>query len=210
VRELTADWRGAVAAAGSPAGPQDVDRTGRSLLARWQEPHRRYHDAEHLAEVLDAVDLLVDLAEDPAAVRLAAWFHDAVYECRPGDDEEASALLAEQVLTGLAVPQPRVARVARLVRQTAQHRPDDTDRDAAVLCDADLAILGSAPDRYERYRLAVRAEYAQVSDDAFRSGRTQVLERLTAGPLYRTEPGRRRWQDRARANLAAELALLRP
>ncbi|HET9654609.1 MAG TPA: hypothetical protein VFP72_04605 [Kineosporiaceae bacterium] len=207
-RDLAADWRAAVGAAGARAPAADVERAGSALLARWREPHRHYHDAEHLAEVLDAVDLLAALAADPTAVRLAAWFHDAVYQARPGADEEASAVLAHQVLTGLGVPADRVDRVVRLVRLTAGHDPDDGDTDAAVLCDADLSILGAGPDRYQRYRLAVRAEYAQVPDPDFRTGRAAVLQALADGQLYRTGPARRRWEAAARANLAAELALL--
>ena len=80
-----------------------------------------------------------------------------------------------------------------------------------MLCDADLAILGSDPGRYARYTAAVREEYRQVPDAVFRSGRAAVLRRLSAAPtLYRTEPARQRWGAGRPPNLAAELARLRP
>lgn len=208
--DLLDDWRDAVRSAGATAGAAAVDAAGADLLARWAQPHRRYHDTEHLTEVLAAVDLLVADAADPAAVRLAAWFHDAVYDGRPGDDEEASAVLAEEVLTRLGVPDDRVARTARLVRMTAAHVPSDGDPDEAVLSDADLAILAAPAPRYARYAAAVRAEYAHVPDDAFRAGRSAVLAGLVAADrLYRTAPGRQRWEAAARANVAAELEALR-
>ena len=204
-----AGWREAVRGAGGTAADRDVDAAGTALLERWREPHRRYHDVEHLAEVLAAVD---DLAGDAAAadvVRLAAWFHDAVYDGRPGDDEEASAVLAESVLASIGVPADRVARVAALVRMTAAHVPAEGDADAAVLSDADLAILAAPAERYARYAAAVRAEYAHVPDDAFRAGRAAVLRGLVAAPrLYRTAAARGRWEAAARANVAAELATL--
>jgi predicted metal-dependent HD superfamily phosphohydrolase len=76
------------------------------------------------------------------------------------------------------------------------------------LLDADLAILGAAPADYERYRLAVRAEYAHVPDDAWRAGRAAVLRSLLAKePLYRTRAAQERWAARARRNLREELAL---
>lgn len=209
MRNLERDWLATIAAAGATAHEPDAATAGAELLDRWGQPHRHHHDRGHLAEVLDAVDDLADLAADPVAVRLAAWFHDAVYDGRPGDDEEASAALAGQVLTALGVPGDRVAEVVRLVRLTASHDPDPADADGQVLCDADLAILAAPATRYARYAAAVRREYAHVPDDAFRAGRTAVLTGLAAGPLYRTARGHRRWDAAARANLEAELTDLR-
>jgi predicted metal-dependent HD superfamily phosphohydrolase len=181
---------------------------GAELVARWSEPHRRYHTLTHLAAVLAAVDRLADLADDPHAVRLAAWFHDAVYDGRPGWDEERSAQLAQSRLPRCGVPPARVAEVARLVRLTAAHDTlTRTDRDGAVLCDADLAVLGG--DDYERYAANIRQEYAHVPDGLFRQGRAQVLRRLLAVPeLFRTPQARELWEEQARAHMSAELATL--
>jgi predicted metal-dependent HD superfamily phosphohydrolase len=201
-RDLMADW--IALAGGSPA----ARAIGAELIARWSEPHRRYHDLAHLAAVLRAVDRLAGHARDVAAVRLAAWFHDAVYDGRPGSDEERSARLARSRLPRCGVPAARVAEVVRLVRLTAAHDTlADGDPDGAVLCDADLAVLGSPG--YDAYAAAVRQEYAHVPGDLFRQGRAEVLRRLLAMPrLYRTPLARELWEDRARANLAAELSAL--
>jgi predicted metal-dependent HD superfamily phosphohydrolase len=78
-----------------------------------------------------------------------------------------------------------------------------------VLIDADLAVLGSEPAAYQAYVTGVRAEYASVDDAAWRRGRSEVVrDLLDREPLYATEPARRRWEARARANLTAELATL--
>ena len=98
--------------------------------------------------MLRLVDEHADRAADPDAVRLAAWFHDAVYDPQRMDNEEASALLAEAVLPGLDVPPVRVAEVARLVRLTASHDPIPGDRNGGLLIDADLGILACPPDVY--------------------------------------------------------------
>jgi predicted metal-dependent HD superfamily phosphohydrolase len=202
-------WVAAVRAAGAMVDDAALTAAGADLLARWHEPHRRYHDAEHLAEVLAAVDLLAAEAREIADVRLGAWFHDAVYDGVPGADEEASAVLAERVLPGLGVPAGRVAAVAALVRMTAWHRPDRGDADAAVLSDADLAILAAPAARYARYAAAVRAEYAAVPEPEFRAARAAVLSDLAGRPhVYRTATARALWEDAARANLAREIAEL--
>jgi predicted metal-dependent HD superfamily phosphohydrolase len=125
------------------------------------------------------------------------------------DDEERSAVLATDVLTRLAVEPPVVAEVARLVRLTVTHDPAPEDVNGALLSDADLAVLGSSPERYARYAADVRQEYAHVDDDAFRSGRTDVLRSLLARPrLYVTQDGHRRWDAVARRNLRDEISAL--
>lgn len=180
---------------------------GAQLLRRWNEPHRHYHSTDHLLAVLESLDLLTD-SSPPVEAALAAWFHDAVYNGIPGTDEEASAELAHQHLNTL-VPPAVVAEVARLVRLTAQHSPAANDHAGALLCDADLAILGSAPLRYAQYVTDVRKDYAHIPEDQFRMGRTAVLQQLLAlDPLFHTETGQRLWAVRARTNLSAELAEL--
>jgi len=182
---------------------------GADLLRRYGEPHRRYHTAEHLAAVLDHVDELAAEAGDAEAVRLAAWFHDAVYDPSRGDNEERSAVLAERMLADTDLPAETVAEVARLVRLTTTHDPRDGDRNGAVLCDADLAILAAPPDRYAAYAASVREEYAAVPDDAFRAGRAEILRSLLELPaLFRTALARERWEAAARHNLQTELMLL--
>ena len=209
MRDLEHDWAATVRAAGATADDGAVTAAGRDLLARWRAPERHYHDAEHLAEVLDGVDVLAASARDVSAVRLAAWFHDAVYEGRPGDDEQRSAELAQTVLTDLGVPAERAGEVRRLVLLTAGHDPAPDDQDGAVLSDADLAILASDPERYGRYVRSVRAEYPHVPEEMFRAGRAAVLRALDAAPhLYRTPPARERWEAPARANITAELTAL--
>lgn len=194
---------------GRQCSSRDMADTGRALIDSWDEPHRRYHTLAHLRDVLQRVDELADHASDPDAVRLAAWYHDAVYRGQP-DDEENSALRADAELTALGVPDGVIREVARLVRLTAKHNPEPGDRNGETLSDADLAILGASSDQYTAvYAPAVRAEYAHVPDDAFRAGRALILRQLLSAPtLYRTPLGRRRWEAAARANLSAEVQRL--
>jgi predicted metal-dependent HD superfamily phosphohydrolase len=146
---------------------------------------------------------------DIALVALAAWAHDVVYDGRPGDDERASAAWARRHLIAAGVGEADVARVEALVLATLDHSAPSGDRLAEALLDAELAILGADPVAYERYRLAVRAEYGHVADDQWRVGRAAVLRSLLAKePLYRTPAARARWADQARHNLRAELTSL--
>lgn len=185
---------------------EDVLAAGRALLARWAEPHRRYHDLRHLAEVLQALRWL-SAGEVPAPVVCAAYFHDAVHQPAVGDDERRSAELAASVLDGLGRAPDEVDEVVRLVLLTATHAPQPDDAAGALLCDADLAVLAAPPARYREYAADVRAEYAHLDDEAFRSGRAAVLGELAGRPrLFTTTRGRERWEASARRNLLDELA----
>ena len=177
------------------------------LLDRWGEEHRKYHGRTHLLAVLEALDLLTEPARPSRSVLLAAWFHDAVYRGIAGEDEEESARLAEDRLEDSGLPADEVEEVARLVRMTADHRPDPDDGPAALLSDADLSVLGGEPEAYARYLGAVRQDFAHIGDADFAAGRAAVVRQLLElDPLFHTARGRELWQDAARRNLQAELA----
>lgn len=177
------------------------------LLDRWGEEHRKYHGRTHLLAVLEALDLLAEPADPPRTVQLAAWFHDAVYRGSAGQDEEDSARLAEERLAHAGLPAADIEEVARLVRLTSDHRPDPGDDDGALLCDADLSVLGGEPEPYARYVAAVRQDYAHIGDADFAAGRAAVVRHLLKlDPLFHSERARELWLEAARRNLQGELA----
>ncbi|MFF4243749.1 hypothetical protein ACFYY2_04670 [Streptomyces sp. NPDC001822] len=206
---LRTRWQDAlVAARGAAPGPDPLPYAD-NLLGRWAEPQRRYHTTAHLTQVLDRVDALAGHAADPDLVRLAVWFHDAVYRPDRSENEERSAALAERALAEAGLPDAATAEVARLVRLTVTHDPAPDDTNGEALCDADLAILAAAPKEYAAYAAQVREEYGFVPDEAFREGRAAVLRQLLGLPrLFRTPLGSAEWEPRARQNLTTELELL--
>lgn len=200
---LRATWHECVG--GHPGSGAALDE----LLGRYREPHRRYHGIEHLRRVVRDVGLLLpgtDLPVPPAVVRLAAFFHDAVYDPTRHDNEAASAALAGRVLIDLGVGDPALGEIERLVLTTSGHTADDPA--AVVLADADLAVLGGEPGVYRAYSEGVRAEYSHVTDGEWRHGRAEVLRSLLErDAIFRTEIMARN-ETRARANLASELRSL--
>lgn len=203
---MLSQWTDLLARVARTADDHAVRAAGSDLLVRYAEPHRRYHDRRHLAEVLSAVDRLAAEATTVDAVRLGAWFHDAVYDpqAEPGVNEAASAALAGSVLVALGADEELAGRVTALVRMTAEHQPQGAD--ANVLSDADLAILGAPAARYAGYAADVRQEYAHVPEPAFRSGRAAILRGFLDRPrIFGTATGYAAWEQLARMNLAAEL-----
>ncbi|MFK7917291.1 MAG: hypothetical protein AB8G14_04370 [Ilumatobacter sp.] len=178
-----------------------------SLVQRHRERHRRYHNVQHVVAVVRHVTTLAttETVDDLGVVVAAAWYHDAVYEPRSSSNERASARLATRDLARLGWVNDRVETAAAMIEATAHHT-EPVCLDAAVLFDADLAILGSDSDMYASYVSGVRGEYAHIDDEAWVSGRTNVLQSfLTRSHIYATASGADRWESAARANLTAEL-----
>ncbi|UFU07223.1 DUF4031 domain-containing protein [Ruania halotolerans] len=184
----------------------EAPNLGEELLDRWDEHHRTYHTTAHLLDVLEALETLCAPAVPPRAVLLAAWFHDAVYQGRAGQDERDSAALAEQSLPRAGVSAAETAEVVRLVLVTTTHQVAPGDANAALLVDADLAVLARDAAGYLEYLRQVRSEYAHVTDADFAAGRAAVVRQLLRlDPLFHTVRGRAQWEAAARTNLRSEL-----
>lgn len=198
-----------------------VAELGESLLQAWEQPHRAYHHSGHLSQMLTDLDRLYahrTQGSTPLPLVLAAWFHDAVYEGAPGEDERRSEQLAGTSLEPLVVAgllsEEELQLVRLLVRATAAHEfPESADLptgyepvDIQLFLDADMAILAAEPARYRRYLRGVRSEYSHFDDEAFRTGRTTFLRSiLERERIFLSERARELWEEPARANLRAEL-----
>jgi len=216
VPALTSWWTLDVRTLAPRAHDDAVARTGADLLARWSEPGRRYHGTTHLVEMFWALEDLEGAGEigdrEACLARLAAWFHDAVYDPRalPGANEADSASYALTALRPLALSAAEIRAVENLVRMTDGHDAPADDPLTSSFHDADLWILSAPQERFDAYCAQVREEYAFVPQDAYRAGRTAVLRPFTLREtIYRTAHARHHWEQAARVNLARELARLR-
>ena len=179
------------------------------LSARYGEPHRAYHTLRHIDHCLEEFEPVRHEAHDKIAVELAIWYHDAVYDTHRRDNEERSAVLAEELAVAAGLG-PDLARQAGNLIRISTHRKPASDPDARLFADVDLAILGQAPDVFAEYELHVRREYAWVPEEQFRSLRAQILATfLDRFSIYMTDPFREKYEKQARANLTASLLVLK-
>ena len=199
-----------------------VAELGESLLQAWEQPHRAYHHSGHLSQMLANLDRLYahrTQGSTPLALVLAAWFHDAVYEGAPGEDERRSEQLAnaslESLVTAGLFDGDELQMVSLLVRATATHElPESADlpagyepADIQFFLDADMAILAADSARYHRYLRGVRSEYSHFDDEAFRTGRTTFLRSILGRKrIFLSEEGLQLWEEPAQTNLQAELS----
>ncbi|MCL1871142.1 MAG: hypothetical protein FWF90_12110 [Promicromonosporaceae bacterium] len=202
--------------AGATATDDELAEAAEALVEKWSGEDRHFHNLKHLAMTLHRVDELSQETHSPDLVRLAAWYHGAVfasdskvtYELQGGEQTPASAELARKDLTALGVPAAHADRVAALVDSLLRHVPPADDSDAQVLSDADLSMLATEPQHYRKYVEAVRAEYAHIPQRDFLRARIRILQRLLQrGKIYSSPMGAA-WENPARQNVEAELARL--
>lgn len=207
-RTLLPLWRGHVNALGcfdAALSQQLFD----ALCADYSQPHRAYHTLDHLIQIFDKLEQHAERTRDPLRLAFAAWYHDIVYDPRAQDNEERSAARAETELKRLTVDPQLPARVAKLILATKSHQKGAADADGDLFLDIDYSILGSAPEEYAAYAANVRREYAHLTDEAWRSGRSAFLKTASErAPTFRTALFENLYGPQARANMAAELAAL--
>lgn len=179
-----------------------------SLLGAYAEPQRHYHTQQHLSECLALFELHGSLAEHPAEVEIALWFHDAVYDVKASDNEARSAAWARQALSQYGVYAERVERVEDLIMAT-RHAVAPQGQDQQLLIDIDLAILGSSRSRFDEYEAQVRREYSWVPRVIYRRKRRNVLSGFAQRQhIYSTQALRDSLEGSARENLAHSLKSL--
>ena len=209
IAKLRAHWRTHVTAIGGfDAGISN--RAFDALCASYSEPRRHYHTLDHVVALFDTLEEYADEVGDASRLAFAVWYHDAVYDPQAKDNEERSAERAQQELKALGAHPLLVDRVSKLILATKDHMGSKGgDYDDDVFLDADFCILGAPSEIYTQYVAGVREEYAHLSDDEWKKGRSGFLERVAEAPrIFRTGIFEGAYAKQARLNIKAELRTL--
>lgn len=178
------------------------------LRQRYSEPRRAYHTLHHLSECLQLLEQTGELAEHPAEVEIALWFHDAIYDPRRTDNEERSAEWAQRELKRAGAGADMQQRIVDLVLVT-RHGGEPATPDQQLLADIDLSILGAGAARFDEYERQIRTEYKHVPTLLYRPARRKLLTAFLGRPqLYGTAWFRERREAQARRNLERSLTRL--
>lgn len=193
--------------ADSPPSPS-ASTVYSDLRDRLSEKFREFHNLGHIDDCLARFDEVSAHLDDPDAVEIALWFHDAIYEPMRGDNETRSADWARTATLATGATAASADRVHALVMAT-RHAALPATPDEALLVDVDLAILGAPSARFAEYEAQVRAEYALVPDWLFRGKRRAILLEFLARPrIFATEHFHATLEARARENLQESVAAL--
>jgi predicted metal-dependent HD superfamily phosphohydrolase len=197
-------WRAVCQAIGIRNGDPEYAR----LLSAWTSFGRRYHTLEHLAACLLEFDRARSLAQWPADVEFALWFHDAIYRTYRKDNELRSAEWAARVLKEHDAAADAITNVRELVMATA-HLAVTLNGDAALVVDIDLSILGTPPAVYDEFERNVRKEYWWVPRRGFARARCAILRSFLERPtIYHWPAFQERYEAAARANLERAIGTL--
>lgn len=206
----------AMSHAGATASREQLRDMGTNLITLWSTPDRAFHNLRHLIDLLTRVDELSEETRNPDLVRLAAWYHGAIFSVSAdqamhrngGEDEAASAALAYEELTMAGVSEKNANRVSELIMNLRRHDLPTSDIDAAALSDADLGCLAIEPQRYREYSHLIYSEYAHLPLLSYLRTRTTIVRKLLARDRLFASPLGQHWERPARENLEAELRRL--
>lgn len=171
------------------------------LIKRYSEPHRYYHTCQHLDECLVKFHEIKYLADFPAIIEMALWFHDAEYDPLRYDNEQRSADWAAASLLALGTSQLVANKIHHLTLCT-RHDEKPVTEEAKIMVDVDLTILAAEPDRYAEYETQVRKEYPHIDENRFCQKRSELLlSFLNRKTIFNTSQFIDRYEQTARRNI---------
>jgi len=182
-----------------------------NLVRLYGERGRYYHNLRHIVKTLTLLDRFSG-GSASTLLRLAAFYHDAIYDVQAKDNEERSALLAMADMASLGLDVRLAEDAAALINATKGHRPlsGRLAKDSRLFLDADLAILASSAGEYGRYAADIALEYDWMEPSTYNKGRAHVLKKfLERKHLFYTPSVRAELQKKAHANMEREIKRLR-
>ena len=145
------------------------------VARRWSERQRFWHGPGHLRAMLTEIEGMGSGGGDRETLLLAALYHDAIYDPKAADNEEASAAL----LRSHAVdPQSAIiARTADLILASRWNRPPETALEKRFFA-LDTRQLADDIPRRERlaYERAIFRAYQWADGTTYREKRAAFLQ----------------------------------
>ena len=184
--------------AASPASPRG-STVYADLRRLYTAPHRFFHNLDHIGDCVRRVDEVAPLLEDPDAVELALWFHDAVYDVGTATNERRSAEMFLALSEGASFGFRH--RVCGLIMAT-RHARVVQGNDRSFVVDIDLSGFGAPWDVFIENGARLRKESSAISDAQYHAGQIFFLSRLQRRPrFFATAYFRDRYEAVARQNL---------
>ena len=189
-----------------PGASSDAGAIWSLLAQHYSEPHRFYHDREHLAHCLDELDLATTLVAHPDQVEMAIWFHDVINEPGAKDNEQRSADFFRG-LGGTLFDTEFANAVTDLILVTT-HRETPSIPDQRFICDIDLASFGCPWECFLRDSSAVKAEFTGTEEEYYRGKEAFLRTMLGRSRIFLTDFFNRRYEQQARENIGRLLDMI--
>ena len=126
------------------------------LVARYEDDGRYYHNLKHIQNVLEIIESVRVIAADLEAIKLAAWFHDVIYDPAATDNEEQSVILFNKLAHNI-LPETVIQKVSKIIKATL-HIDNPEDLDEAFMLDIDLSSIAGSWQRFTKDNSNLRRE----------------------------------------------------
>jgi predicted metal-dependent HD superfamily phosphohydrolase len=173
------------------------------IETKYTSSSRHYHNLKHLDDLIGKLHPLKDHFSTWTTIVFAVAYHDFVYNVMKGNNEEKSASIAAEKLSGIGVTSLEIDKCKRLIMATRNHEHIDDETD--IFTDADLSILGSDTQTYRDYARLIRKEYKIFPDFVYYPGRQKVLHRFMEMKHIFKSPYFTQYEAQARENIAWEM-----
>lgn len=169
---------------------------------------RVYHDWQHARQMINFGKKHADLIQNLRVFNWATLYHDSIYDPHNlyGVNEVASSEFATTRLEGL-LPRDEMSEVNLFIISTREHNPIAIVPQMDIFLDADLAILGSSPEEYQKYCNGVKKEFEWMPQERYIKNRINVLSGfLKRENIYTTPEVSEQLEAQAILNLKKELS----
>ncbi|MCB1777062.1 MAG: hypothetical protein KDI50_06475 [Candidatus Competibacteraceae bacterium] len=172
------------------------------LVEYYEGVHRHYHTLAHIRHCLYEFNQAAACMDDPDAVEIALWFHDAIYEPGAKDNEQRSAELFQKYAEASGCADSAFQRRIDNLIMITTHREQPSRKDEQFIVDIDLSGFGLPWDAFEQDGRRIRAECTEISDDVYYSGLIKFLQMLQERPtFFFTDFFQERYERAARKNI---------
>jgi predicted metal-dependent HD superfamily phosphohydrolase len=181
--------------------PKPNDLLRDTIIWRYSEPSRYYHNISHLIGSIQSFKQHWNLAENPEVLELAIWFHDVVYDINGYDNEFESYMFFKY---NVEFNQNIEDQIYYLIEAT-RHDKIETNKDCQLLCDIDLVTLGAYPVLFDAYCQKIRLEYSHIPKEQYNQERIKILDKFLEKPyIYYNKLFRDRFEYNAQTNIKNE------
>lgn len=178
------------------------------IVINYCDAGRYYHNLNHLEAIISELSDVKDNIPQWDTAIFSVFYHDIVYNALRRDNEAQSADMAQTRLQEIGFPSDQTTQCVLQILATKGHEPGN-DLTTKLFIDADLAILGKAPIKYNEYSENLRKEFFVYSDEEYKAGRKKVLKHFLAmNRIFKTEHFYNKYESQARKNLEDELILI--
>lgn len=162
------------------------------LKARWSEPHRVFHNLDHLYDLynqIERIHTVLDIRIDELQqLVLIAFFHDIIYNPLSSTNEEDSANLF-LATTGTSIDGNQIhynEEIYQAILSTKTH--NFSNNNLSPICDMfnalDMNIVFRDINTLYIWESRIRKEYHMVPDKVYKEKRLEFLYSLLSDPVY--------------------------